>query len=175
MTENSRDDSAYWEDILLIDKILDLAITYNGNDVKRINHLLKVFSLAHHLGVMEKCDTGMQMIIDISAILHDIGIHEAERKHHSSAGNWQEIEGPPVAQELLKDFHLDHVMKERILFLIGHHHHYQLIDGLDFQILVEADFLVNIFEDEMDDHSIKNIKEKIFKTKSGIRLLENFY
>jgi HD superfamily phosphodiesterase len=160
---------------LFIDNIFALAISYNGNDIKRINHLIKVFSFAHHIGVMEKCDTNTQAIIDISALLHDIGIHEAERKHNSSAGNWQELEGPPVARELLKDIGLDEAIKERVLFLIGHHHHYQDIDGVDFQVLVEADFLVNIFEDEMDEHSIKNIKEKIFKTETGICLLEKLY
>jgi HD superfamily phosphodiesterase len=160
---------------VLIDSILELAITYSGNDVKRINHLLKVFSFAHHIGVMEKCDTKIQTIIDISAILHDIGIHEAERKHNSNAGNWQEIEGTPIAKELLKNFDLDNTIKDRILFLIGHHHQYNVIDGIDFQILVEADFLVNIFEAEMDEHSIKNIKEKIFKTESGTNLLEKLY
>jgi HD superfamily phosphodiesterase len=160
---------------VLIDNILDSAITYNGNDVKRINHLVKVFSFAHHIGIMEKCDTKTQTIIDISALLHDIGIHEAERKHNSNAGNWQEIEGPPVAKELLKDFDLDNTIKDRVLFLIGHHHHYNIIDDIDYQILVEADFLVNIFEDELDKHSIKNIKEKIFKTKNGTKLLEELY
>ena len=160
---------------MLIDDILESAITYNENDVKRINHLLKVFSFAHLIGIMEKYDMKTQEIIDISAILHDIGIHEAERKHNSNAGNWQEIEGPPVANEILKNFNLDDIIKDRILFLIGHHHHYNAIDGIDFQILVEADFLVNIFEDGMDEHSIKNVKEKIFKTKTGINLLEKLY
>jgi HD superfamily phosphodiesterase len=159
----------------LIDNIFDLAITYNGNDVKRINHLIKVFSFAHHIGVMEKCDAKTQQIIDISALLHDIGIHEAERRHNSSAGHWQELEGPPVAKELLKDIDLDDTIKERILFLIGHHHHYQNIDGIDFQILVEADFLVNIFEDEIDEHAIKYIREKVFKTGSGTGMLEKLY
>jgi len=160
---------------MLIDNILESAILYNANDVKRINHLLKVFSFAHHIGIMEKCDMKTQEIIDISAILHDIGIHEAERKHNSNAGNWQEIEGPPVANELLKDFDLDNIIKDRILFLIGHHHQYNVIDGIDFQILVEADFLVNIFEDGVNEKSIKSIKEKIFKTKSGTNLLEKLY
>ena len=160
---------------MLVDDILESAIIYNGNDVKRINHLLKVFSFAHHIGIMEKCDMKAQEIIDISAILHDIGIHEAERKYNSNAGNWQEIEGPPVANELLKNFNLDDIIKDRILFLIGHHHQYNVIDGIDFQILVEADFLTNIFEDGMDEHSINSIKEKIFKTKSGTKLLENLY
>jgi hypothetical protein len=52
-------------------------------------------------------------------LLHDIGIHEAERKHNSRAGNWQELEGPPVAKELLKAIDLDDAVKERVLFLIG--------------------------------------------------------
>ena len=160
---------------MLIDDILESAIIYNGNDVKRINHLLKVFSFARHIGIMEKCDVKTQEIIDISAILHDIGIHEAERKHNSNSGKWQEIEGHPVANELLKNFNLDNNIKDRILFLIGHHHQYNVIDGIDFQILVEADFLVNIFEDEMEERSIKSIKEKIFKTKSGTNLLEKLY
>jgi hypothetical protein len=117
----------------------------------------------------------MQTIIDISSILHDIGIHESERKYNSDAGNWQEIEGPLVAKELLKDIDLDNVIQDRVLFLIGHHHQYDLIDGIDYQILIEADFLVNIFEAEMDEPTIKNIKEKIFKTKNGTSLLEKLY
>ena len=34
---------------------------------------------------------------------------------------------------------------ERICFIIGHHHTYKAIDGLDFQILVEADSGFKIF------------------------------
>jgi len=132
--------------LMLIDDILEAAINYNGNDVKRINHLIKVFSFAHHIGVMEKCDV-----------------------------KTQEIEGHPVADEILKGFDLDDAIKDRVLFLIGHHYQYNAIDGMDFQILVEADFLVNIFEDGMDEKSIKSVKEKIFKTKSGTNLLEKLY
>ena len=61
------------------------------------------------------------------------------------------------------------------IFLIGHHHTYSNIDNIDYQILVEADFLVNIYEDEIPIDSIKSIKEKIFKTKSGTKILEDLY
>jgi HD superfamily phosphohydrolase YqeK len=159
----------------MVDKIMGLAITYNKNDVQRINHLLKVYSFAHHIGIMEGCNVQLQTIIEIAALLHDIGIHESERKYNSSAGNWQELEGPIVAKELLKDLNLDSFIQDRVLFLIGHHHSYKAIDGIDFQILVEADFLVNIFESQMPKDSIKNIKENIFKTKCGIKLLEQLY
>jgi hypothetical protein len=159
----------------LVNDVLDLALTYNGKDIKRINHLLKLFSFAQHIGVSENCDAQLQTVIDISSILHDIGIHEAERKYSSSAGKWQEIEGPIVAQELLKELPLESGIKDRVLFLIGHHHSYNKIDGIDFQILVEADFLVNVFEDEMTKTECLRIKENLFKTKSGIRLLEDLY
>jgi len=49
--------------------------------------------------------------------------------------------------------------------LIGNHHTYDKIDGIDFQILVEADFLVNIYEDEINKESIKSIKIKFLELK----------
>ena len=57
----------------------------------------------------------------------------------------------------------------------GHHHTYNQIDGLDFQILVEADFLVNIFEDKMNVDQIASIRKQYFKTKTGIELLQSVY
>jgi HD superfamily phosphohydrolase YqeK len=159
----------------MVDRIMDLAITYNGNDVKRINHLLKVYSFAHYIGVKENCKSELQTVIDIAALLHDIGIHEAERKYNSDAGNRQEIEGPVVAKELLKDINLNSEILERVLYLIGHHHTYKAIDGTDFQILVESDFLVNIFEANMEKAAIDSIKKNIFRTNTGIKLLEQFY
>ena len=41
----------------------------------------------------------------------------------------------------------DEAVIDRVLFLIAHHHTYTGIEGEDYQILVEADFLVNLFED----------------------------
>ncbi|MCL2320382.1 MAG: HD domain-containing protein [Treponema sp.] len=160
---------------MLTDKVMDLAIAYNGSDVKRINHLLKVFSFARHIGVMENCDTQTQTIIEIASLLHDIGIPVAIQKYNSSAGKWQEIEGPVVAKELLKDLDVDATILDRVLFLIGHHHTYTNIDGIDYQILVEADFLVNIFESASDRASINETRKNIFKTKTSIRLLEQMY
>ena len=52
---------------------------------------------------------------------------------------------------------------------------YSNIDGIDYQILVEADFLVNIDEDEMTKETAKNVREKIFKTKSGTQMLDNLF
>ena len=64
---------------------------------------------------------------------------------------------------------------ERVCWLVGHHHTYTHIYGIDYQLLVEADFLVNIYEDGFTDEMIGNVRNKIFKTLSGIRCLENMY
>jgi HD superfamily phosphohydrolase len=157
----------------MVDKIMGLAIIYNGSDVKRINHLLKVYSFAHYIGIKENCNSELQTIIDIAALLHDIGIHEAEKKYNSSSGKYQEELGPDIARKLIGNLEISDDIKERIYYLIGNHHSYNKIDGIDFQILVEADFIVNIFEDNIN--TIVHIRNEIFKTKTGIELLENMY
>lgn len=159
----------------MINKVLNLMISYNSPDVRRINHAIKVYSFAVNIAEEESCDIDTFNTIAYAAILHDIGIHEAENKHGSSAGKFQEIEGPSVAKELLKNFEIPEKIKNRIFYLTGNHHTYDKIDGIDFQILVEADFLVNIYEDEINKESIKSIKNKIFRTKKGIELLDTLY
>ena len=157
----------------MTNKILGIMIDYNGIDVIRINHSIKVFTFAQHIGIKENCSVNEQSIIEYASILHDIGIHEAEKKYNSSAGKYQEELGPSIAKELIGDFEISDTIRERIYYLIGHHHSYNKIDGIDFQILVEADFIVNIFEENIKN--IINIKNKIFKTRTGIELLENMY
>lgn len=155
--------------------IIEKMIRYFGNDARRINHALKVHGFAACIASKESLSENESFIVEAAAILHDIGIHEAERKYNSSGGKYQEIEGPAIAQSLLYDEDIDTKTLERICFIIGNHHSYQKIDGPDFQILVEADFLVNIFEDEMPQHSIESVRNKYFKTKTGLALVEGVY
>ncbi len=159
----------------MVNKILNLMIDYNAPDVRRINHAIKVYTFAVNIAKNEKCSEKELEMISIVSILHDIGIHEAERKYTSTNGKYQEIEGIQVAKELLRDIDMNETFKNRIFYLIGNHHSYEKIDGIDFQVLVEADFLVNIYEDTIDIKTIKNIEEKVFKTESGKELLRKMY
>lgn len=159
----------------LSNKVLLKMINYFNGDVVRINHALKVLTFSKIIGEAEELEEKELLILELSAILHDIGIKVSEKKYNSSAGNYQEIEGPAVAKSLLEDFKLEPKTLDRILFLIGHHHSYSKIDALDFQILVEADFLVNIFEDSLTENSTMHIRTKYFKTKTGTNLLDSMY
>ncbi|MBA8790420.1 HD superfamily phosphodiesterase [Clostridium saccharobutylicum] len=136
---------------------------------------MKVFSFAKSIGELESLEDDTQYILEIAAIMHDIGIKVSEKKYNSSAGNYQEIEGPPVAKKILTKLNFDENLIDRICFLIGHHHTYNNIDGIDYQILIESDFLVNIYEDEIEVTQVKTIKDKYFKTKAGIEFLTNMY
>ena len=159
----------------MVEVVMQKMIKYFGSDVKRINHAIKVYGFANCIARREKVSEKEVLIINIASILHDIGIKEAEKKYNSSSGHYQEIEGPSVALNLLSEIGLDRESLDRIYYLIGHHHSYHKINGTDFQILVEADILVNIDEDKMPRNSIDSIRKKIFKTKTGISIIESIY
>lgn len=159
----------------MIEIIINEMMAYFQNDVRRINHALKVYGFAATLSGMEHLSDEEKNILLYAAILHDIGIKEAERKYNSTSGRYQEIEGPPIAKEILERSGIPSAVAERVCFLIGNHHSYGKIDGLDFQILVEADFLVNIFEDQLDREAVESIGHKYFKTETGSTLLHSMY
>lgn len=161
--------------LFMQNRVMDAMVSYFGHDVRRINHALKVHAFALLIACHEVEEIRVREVIGITALLHDIGIHEAERKYQSTAGNYQQIEGPPVAREILTGLKAPADIIERVCFITGNHHTYTKIDGLDFQSLVEADFLVNIFEDGMQPDAIESVRQKIFKTTAGRSLLERMY
>jgi len=150
-------------------------VDYFGTDIRRINHALKVYSYTSLIAREEGLSDMELEITEIAAVLHDIGIPVAEQKYLSSDGKYQEIEGPPIAREILENLGVSSEIIDRVCFLIGNHHTYTKIDGVDFQILVEADFLVNIDEDKMSLNAVQRVLTKYFKTKTGIQLINRMY
>ena len=123
-----------------IAQLIQLMSQYDRGDIPRINHFLKVHNLAAVIGMMENIDKDQQLILEAAAILHDIGIHVSEQKYGRCDGYLQEREGPAEARRILDacgGFNQEQV--ERICYLIAHHHTYTDIQGIDYQILVEAD------------------------------------
>lgn len=160
------------------DKINDLIqemIYYYQGDPKRVHHFLKVYAFSKSIAAGENINRSLQTVLETAAVLHDIGIKTSEEKYRSSSGYHQQIEGPPIARDMLLQNGFEEEITDRICFLIGHHHTYTNIDGLDYQILVEADFLVNIYEEELDFKEIEIIRKNIFKTKTGIKYLNQLY
>lgn len=158
-----------------IGDVINAMIEYYQKDARRIQHFLKVYGFAKTIGELEKLSKEQLEILEVAAVVHDIGIKISEEKYHSSAGTYQELEGPPVAKRMLEALGYGDKFVDRVCFLIAHHHTYHEIHGEDYQILVEADFLVNISEDNMTNQQIDSIRGKIFKTKSGLSFLDTIY
>ncbi len=153
----------------LDDLFMDMIAYYDG-DPKRIQHFTKVHSYARLIGIGEELDDASLFILEAAAYTHDIGIRVAEEKYGRCDGRLQEQEGPIIAQKMLSQLGFENYIVERICFLIGHHHTYDNIDGLDYQILVEADFLVNLYEDDEGNRAINKAYKRIFKTETGKKI-----
>ena len=150
-------------------------IQYYRNDPKRIQHFTKVHSYAKLIGELSGMQGEELLTLEVAAYVHDIGIKVAEKKYGSSNGRLQEQEGPAVAEDMLGRMHFDEKIIRRVSYLVGHHHTYDQIDGIDYQILVEADFLVNLAEEQSSRETIESVKGKIFKTKTGIWLINKIF
>lgn len=148
---------------------------YEEGNVKRVNHFLKVYGFAKTIGEGESLPADQLDILEIAAIVHDIGIKVSLEKYGSSAGPHQEMEGPAIAREMLGGLGFTPALIDRVCYLIGHHHTYDNIDGPDYQALVEADFLVNIFEGGMERPAIEEVRKNIFKTKTGLEMLDGLF
>lgn len=156
-------------------KLIEKMMEYYAGDPKRVQHFLKVYEFAKLIGESESLDTETMHILRTAAIVHDIGIKISEEKYGSSNGKYQEKEGPAVAEPMLLALGYDEAVIDRVLFLIAHHHTYNEIEGLDYQILVEADFLVNLFEDGSSREAAQKVQKNIFKTNTGMKYLSDLF
>ena len=147
---------------------------YKG-DAKRIQHFCKVHSYAKLIAETENVDKKCLFTIEAAALTHDIGIHVCEEKYGNCNGKLQEKEGPVLAEQMLSELGFEKDVIERVSFLVGHHHTYTGIDGLDYQILVEADFLVNLFEGNTDTAHIRTTYDNIFRTETGKKICREMF
>ena len=170
-----------------ISDIMQKMIEYSNGNLHDINNFIKVHSFSRTIaeGVNEwaivnnepnRCiDEETKFILEVAAITHDIACPICREKYGNTNGKYQEIEGESLVREFLTDTDLTQKQIDRVAYLIAHHHTYKDVDGIDYQILLEADYIVNADESNYSKENIKNTKEKIFKTKSGIKLLELIY
>ena len=158
-----------------ISKLAALAAAYDAGDPRRVHHFMKVYAFARLIGQAEGLDEQTQEILDAAALLHDIGIHAAERKFGACGGPLQEAEGPSAALPLLKQAGADEAACEQICWLIAHHHSPGASDALPFRILLEADFLVNAYEDALPPEACRTARTRLFRTRTGTQYLDDLF
>ena len=75
-----------------------------------------------------------------------------------------------MAAAFLADCGMSAEQIDRVAYLVGHHHTFAGIAGIDWQVLVEADYIANATENGYSESNVRNFVERIFKTDTGKRL-----
>ena len=158
-----------------INNVIAKMIAYSDGNKHDIAHFLKVYTYARMIGEMENLTERKQEILEIAAVIHDIACPVCRVKYGNTNGSNQEKESPELVENFLKDVEIDDEMKERTNYLVSHHHTYTNVDGLDYRILLEADFLVNADESEMSENAVETARERVFETNTGKKLLTSIY
>lgn len=160
---------------MTIAEIMNKMIGYSNGHIHDIDHLMRVWTYAKTIGELEGLDEGTQFILETSAIVHDIACPLCREKYGNTNGKHQEREGMILVKDFFKDSDLTENQIQRIIYLVGHHHTFHEIDGLDYQILVEADYIANAMEEGYSKKNLKNFMKRIMKTKTAIQLTKSIF
>lgn len=147
---------------------------YHGNR-HDIAHFLKVWAMAKTIGELEGLDRHTQEVLELAAVIHDIACPPCREKYGDTDGKHQELESPPLVEAFFAELPVDRADVARISWLAAHHHTYTDIGGVDHQILLEADYLVNADEHGDSRSAVENFRRRIFRTAAGTQLLNSIY
>ena len=160
---------------MTVSQIMEKMIAFSEGNIHDIDHFIRVWTYAKMIGELEHLDCDIQFTLEVAAITHDIACPLCREKYGNTNGKHQEREGAPMVKEFLSDTGFTEAQINRVAFLVGHHHTFTDIDGTDYQILVEADYIANATENNYPQTKAENFMQKIVKTDSGKRLLKAVY
>lgn len=163
-----------------MEQLINLQIAmmeWEKGEPKRMHHYIKVHSLAKMIGSCEHLDPKTRLILEISAMIHDVGIKPA--KENDLKATIEECDAQSVisGREMLEKLGFASDIIDRVCHIIGVRHTIEDddIDGMDLQILIEAEYLVNLYEQLANKETINNVYENIFKTKTGVKIFKRMY
>lgn len=155
-----------------LEKLALAMMDFDRGSPQRIQHFLKVHHFSSLIAAGEGMDERTRLILEAAAYVHDIGIRPALEQFGRDDGPLQERLGPPLARQMLLALGFDEALTERVCWLVGHHHTYDDIQGLDYRALAEADFLVNLYENHSSMEAVRSARERIFRTETGLAILD---
>ena len=154
---------------------MEKMIAFSDGNIHDIDHLIRVWAYSKMISELEGLDAQTQFVLEAAAITHDIACPLCREKYGNTNGKHQEQEGEVMVRDFLADTGLSEEQINRIAFLVGHHHTLSGIDGIDYQILVEADYIANATENGYSLQNIENFMQRIMKTESGKRILKSIF
>lgn len=156
-------------------KIIEKMIAFSNGNIHDIDHFIRVWTYAKTIGELEGLDPETQYILEIAAITHDIACPLCRQKYGNTDGKYQEVEGEPLVHNFLNDSGMTADQIDRVAYLVSHHHTLTDIDGMDYQILIEADFIANASENNYNKETIQSFIYKVMQTNSGSMLARQIF
>ncbi len=160
---------------MTVSQITEKMIQISEGNIHDTEHFIKVWAYARAIGELEGLDPETQFILEAAAVTHDIACPVCRGKYGNADGKLQEKESPPLIAAFFRDTDMKEKQVERISFLVGHHHTYEGVDGPDWQILLEADYIVNASENNFPAENIQNFLETQAVTSSGKRFIREIF
>ena len=160
---------------MVVSSAIEKMIAFYQGNLHDINHFLKVWAFARTIGEQEGLDEQTQRTLELAAVVHDIACPACREKYGNANGKYQELESLPLVEKFFEGMPVERRMAERISWLVAHHHTYTNVEGLDYRILLETDFLVNAGEGGLSRAAIETMRQNVFRTETGIRLLDSVY
>lgn len=160
---------------MTVSQITEKMLAFSEGNIHDIDHFIRVWTYARTIGQLEGLDPETQFILEVAALTHDIACPLCRKKYGNTNGRYQENEGVPLVREFLSDTGMTEEQIERVAFLVGHHHTFSGIDGIDHQILIEADYIANAAENGYGRQNVEHFMRKFMKTESGRRILRTVF
>ena len=160
---------------MTVSEVIKKMVAYSEGNFHDINHFMKVYAYAKTIAEDENLNPELQKLVEITAVVHDIACPLCRVKYGNTNGKHQEEESAALLEEFFKDSDLPKEFTDRVSYIVSHHHTIDGIDGIDYQIMIEADYLVNADESNFSGSNVRNMLEKVFKTETGKFLLQSMY
>ena len=150
---------------------MEKMIAFSNGNLHDMNHFMCVWTYAKTIGELEGLDRKTQETLEIAAITHDIACPLCREKYGNTNGKNQEREGALLVRDFLADAGMTAGQVDRVAYLVAHHHTYSGVDGADYQILLEADYIANACENGYSRENVENFARTVLRTAGGRRIL----
>lgn len=160
---------------MTIAQLMEKMLAFSEGNIHDIDHLIRVWTYARTIGELEGLDPETQYVLEAAAIVHDIACPLCREKYGNTHGKHQEEEGALMTRDFLQDTGMRPEQIERVVYLVAHHHTFTGVDGIDYQILLEADYLANASENGYQKEQIEAFLVRTVKTASGARLIRSVF
>jgi len=145
------------------------------HDRAQVEHAMKVYVYASIIGDLEGLQGDQLRALRAAAILNDIVLPECLDREGEWNGELQRRYGEPMVREVLARLGYDRYA-DQVAYLVGRSHHFleEMHENLGLQILIEANFLVNLSDGTCTEKP-EDVYNRYFATATGRAMMKDLF